>query len=112
MLDGILELIHNATDQDSFPSNAPNLSDHLGIANNETTFDTVRQKFVDYVRQYNGGVVPLTLGCVHAVGGPHLVKDWCRNNSSFGFEQNSLRLSEKLYQSRQPSKVNLSHNQP
>lgn len=111
MLDGILELIHNATDHDSFPPNVPSLSDHLGIANNETTFDTVRQKFVDFVRQYNDGVVPLTLGCVHSVGGPQLVKDWCRNNSSFGFEQNSLRLSEKFYQSRQPSKANLSYYQ-
>lgn len=111
MLDGILELIHNATDHESFPRNVPSLSDHLGIASNETTFDIVRQNFVDFVRQHNGGSVPLTLGCVHAVGGPHLVKDWCRNNSSFGFEQNSLRLSEKFYQSRQPSKVNLSYKQ-
>jgi hypothetical protein len=112
MVEGILELIHNATDHDSFPQNVPSLSDHLGIANSQTTFDNVRQKFVDFVRQHNDSTVPLTLGCVHEVGGPHQVKDWCRNNSSFGFGQRSLRLSEKFYQSRQASKTSLLVKQP
>lgn len=30
-----------------------------------------------------------------------MINDWCRNNQSYGFDQNSLRLSEKVfYQSK------------
>jgi hypothetical protein len=37
---------------------------------------------------------------VHSSGGAHLINDWCRSNRSYGFEQASLRLSERAYQSK------------
>lgn len=50
MVEGVLELLHNATDHDSFPPHVPSLSDYLGIANSETTFESVRERFVSFVR--------------------------------------------------------------
>lgn len=61
MVEGLLQIIHNATDQSSFPPDVPNLSDYIGIANNETTFESVKERFVSFVRQYNDSTIPLNL---------------------------------------------------
>lgn len=33
---------------------------------------------------------------MHSVGGASVINDWCRNNNSYGFDPNSMRLSERV----------------
>jgi hypothetical protein len=100
MLQDILGLVFQAEDRDSYPPNVPLVSDFIGVPDKNATFESVGDKFREYVKRYTESYVPLNLQCVHAAGGAHLINDWCRSNRSFGFEQNSLRLSEKAFQSK------------
>lgn len=44
--------------------------------------------------------MPTSLSCVLETGGTEAINNWCRQNGSFGFERNSLRLTEKVLQSK------------
>ena len=79
----------------------PTLAQGIGAAERDSTFESVSDKFKEYARRYTESYVPKNLQCVHSAGGANLINDWCRSNQSYGFDQNSLRLSEKVsYQSK------------
>jgi hypothetical protein len=52
------------------------------------------------MRLYYNSEVPTNMSCVPQVGGTETINNWCRSNASYGFETNSLRLPEKLKQSK------------
>lgn len=103
MLQDILNLVFQAEDVESYPPNIPPLSQALPALQRHSTFDTTFQEFREYAKKYTEHFVPSNLQCVHSAGGAQLINNWCRNNSSYGFDQNSLRVSERVYQSRVPN---------
>jgi hypothetical protein len=52
------------------------------------------------MRLYNHSEVPANMHCVPEVGGAETINNWCRSHSSYGFERSTLRLAEKLRQSK------------
>lgn len=100
MLQDIFTLVYQSEDRESYPPNVPPLAEAIGIPDKAATFESVTVQFKDYAKKYTESFIPLSLQCVHSAGGAHLINDWCRTNGSYGFEQQSLRLSEKAYQSK------------
>lgn len=100
MLQDILSLVFQAEDAESYPANVPPLVQAIGLPDRSATFDSIGEQFKNYAKQHTESYVPVSLQCVHAAGGAHLINDWCRSNRSYGFDQNTLRLSEKAFQSK------------
>ena len=93
MVGDILGIVFNSADHESYPANIPNLSQFIGTPDQNPSFNVLSFKLSDFVTKYCQSYVPLNLQCVHSVGGAGVINDWCRSNNSYGFDQNSMRLS-------------------
>ena len=95
MVGDILNMLYQVADNDSC-GKYHNIYWYIGN-HEKITFAEAYTKFVEYIRTYCDSEVPTRLSCVNQVG-PNNIEDWCRNNQSYGYTSDNVRLSEQLYQ--------------
>lgn len=99
MVSEILSILRSSADESTYPEGQISLAEYLNLPTPCSTFFEARNKFANYMRLYYNSEVPTTMSCVPQVG-TETINNWCRSNASHGFEPNSLRLPEKLKQSK------------
>jgi hypothetical protein len=101
--------LEGVSDQSTYPQGQPTLAQYLSNPPPSTSqqdagpplsFALTKARFFAYIRQFCSSEVPTSLSCVLETGGTEAINNWCRQNGSFGFERNSLRLTEKVLQSK------------
>ena len=89
MVRELLKILQSNTDQDS-RGRYPDLAWYIGSHDN-ITFREAQEKFIQYVKEYTRGELPLYLNWVFEHGGSGIIEKWCRDHDSYGYSGSSIR---------------------